>query len=155
MAAEAAGSSYIGNKGEKITVKVVSCKCVTSWDSMYGTTYLYKFIDNAGNVLIWKTSTAIECNRVVELTAKVKDHEEYNGVKQTIVYFCKVKTEQPKDPGPSAEDLAQARVAADELDAAFRMLDDYDEDATDHEYGPSTPWNAPGMKVSDFIRVSN
>lgn len=155
MAAEAAGSSYVGTKGEKITVKVTSCKCVTSWDTQYGTTFMYKFVDDQNRVLIWMTSNYVDCDHVVELTGKVKGHEEYNGVKQTIVYFCKVKIEQPKDPGPSAEDLAQARVAADELDAAFRMLDDYYEDATDHEYGPSTPWNAPGMKVSDFIRVSN
>ena len=151
MAAEAAGSSYVGTKGEKITVKVVSCKCMTSWDTQYGTTFMYKFVDTQNRVLIWMTSNYIDCDHVVELTGKVKGHEEYQGVKQTIVYFCKVKEEQPKDPGPSAEDLAANAKAMAEIDAALDMLINGDEDADRDTYSPSSPWNAPGMKVSDFI----
>lgn len=152
MAAEAAGSSYVGTKGEKITVKVVSCKCVTSWDTQYGTTFMYKFVDAQNRVLIWMTSNYVDCNHVVELTGKVKNHEEYQGVKQTIVYFCKVKEEQPKDSGPSAEDLATNAKAMAEIDAALDTLINGEEDADRDIYSPSQPWNAPGMKVSDFIR---
>lgn len=34
-------------------------------------------------------------------------------------------------------------------------LDDFEDDgyasSSDGDYGPSDPWNAPGMRVSDFI----
>lgn len=150
MVAEAAGSSYVGTKGEKITVKVTSCKCVTSWETVYGVTYLYKFVDNSGNVLIWKTNTFIKCDRVFELTAKVKGHSEYEGVKQTDVYFCKVKFNDSVDV-PSDEDIEANRKAMADIDAALSDLDTLYEES-EHDYSPSTPWNAPGMSVRDFIR---
>lgn len=45
MAQEAANSSYVADKGQKFTVTVASCKCLTSWDTQFGTTYVYKFVD--------------------------------------------------------------------------------------------------------------
>ena len=30
--------------------------------------------------------------------------------------------------------------------------DDFEEEYEDEDYGPSNPWDAPGMSVSDFIR---
>ena len=32
------------------------------------------------------------------------------------------------------------------------LLMNYDESCSEKDYGPSNPWDAPGMKVSDFIK---
>lgn len=147
MAEEAQHSSYVADKGQKFNVSITSCKCLTSWDTQFGTTYVYKFVDTLGRVIIWKTSNTFCIDRVIQLSGKVKDHDTYQGVKQTVAYFCKV-VERPVDDRPSEDDLAANRKAMADIDEALDMLDEYDRDA----YSPSSPWNAPGMKVSDFIR---
>lgn len=64
-------------------------------DSPWGTSVLGKFRvldgDNAGAVLVWKTS-GHPCARgaIVTLTCTVDRHDEYEGVKQTKVTRCKV-----------------------------------------------------------------
>lgn len=58
-----------------------------------GTTYLYKFRDDDGNCIIWKTKKFMvdwmhnDMWDVVETRARVtvKSHDEYRGVKQTII----------------------------------------------------------------------
>jgi hypothetical protein len=147
MAEEAQHSSYVADKGQKFNVSITSCKCLTSWDTQFGTTYVYKFVDTLGRVIIWKTSNTFCIDRVIQLCGKVKDHDTYQGVKQTVAYFCKV-VECPSDNEPSEDDIAANRKAMADIDEALDMLDEYDQDT----YSPSSPWNAPGMKVSDFIR---
>lgn len=43
----------------------------------------------------------------------------------------------------------------DRMDDVDRFEEDMDEmyprTGTDGDYGPSTPWNAPGMSIRDFI----
>lgn len=58
-----------------------------------GTTYLYKFRDEDGNCIIWKTKKCMwewrheDAWDVVETEARVtvKEHSEYRGIKQTVV----------------------------------------------------------------------
>ena len=86
----AAGSSdYVGNIGERITVKAETAKLLTSWENDYGTTFLYKFIDEAGNVFIWYASRGIEVKDGMTLKGTVKNHNERDGVKQTVITRCK------------------------------------------------------------------
>jgi len=64
----------------------------TSFDSMYGPVYLYKFQDQDGNVLVWKTGSFFDWydgETVVSGKATVKAHDEYRGTKQTVVTRAK------------------------------------------------------------------
>lgn len=79
-------SEYVGQIGERITVEVAEMKLLTSWESDYGYTYLYRFVDNAGNVLIWFASRPIEDAKKIKGT--IKSHSERDGVKQTVLTRC-------------------------------------------------------------------
>lgn len=83
-------SIYIGTIGEKITIKADIAQLVTSFPTMYGTTYLYKFV-SAGNVFVWFSSRPVE--NVVNgcaIKGTIKDHNTRDGIKQTILTRCKV-----------------------------------------------------------------
>ena len=77
-------SEYIGNIGERIAINVKEVKLLTSWYGNYGTTYLYRFIDDNDNVLIWLAANTIE-DKTRKIKATVKDHSERDGIKQTII----------------------------------------------------------------------
>lgn len=83
-------SDYLGKIGERITVKVKEANVVTSWETMYGTTWLNKIVDSNGNILIWKSSSYAEIKSGDILKGTVKEHSEYDGVKQTVVARCKI-----------------------------------------------------------------
>ena len=84
-------SSYFGNVGDKVDL-IVTLDFIAYWESIYGTTYVYNFVDADGNVFVWKTSkgTAIENKKQVALKGTIKEHSEYKGVKQTTLTRCKV-----------------------------------------------------------------
>lgn len=82
-------STYIGNVGDRVDVEVTSCECVTSWDTDFGVTRIYKIVDTNGNVYTWKTSKWLE-DEVTKIKGTVKEHKEYRGVKQTELTRCKV-----------------------------------------------------------------
>lgn len=65
-------SEYVGNVGDKLTVDVKEAKLVTSWETVYGWTHLYKFVTKDNNVLVWYASRA------------------YDGEKQTVMTRCKL-----------------------------------------------------------------
>lgn len=116
--AEAEASGYVGNIGDKITVKV-TLTVSFYWESQYGTQYMHLMKDASGNVYKWMTNRSLgydvpaEGNNyymvdkndnkwawhIVEehnkeefiITGTVKDHAEYKGVKQTVLTRCKVK----------------------------------------------------------------
>ena len=79
-------SNYVGEVGKRqeMTLTVVSLQYI---DSDYGTRTMCKYIDEAGNVIIWWTSNAIETelDTVIRAKVTVKKHDEYSGVKQTTV----------------------------------------------------------------------
>lgn len=103
---------YIGTPKEKLIVKATYVKSY-SFSNYYGTTNIHKFVDEQGNVLVWKTSNLVEWvngdsyefipeGSVVEIKCTVKDHTEYNNEQQTSVIRCtfslieKAKTKQEK-----------------------------------------------------------
>lgn len=110
--AEKAASQFVGNVGDKLIISVASATCVYSSESIYGMQYLYKFVGTDNNVYMWSTSNWIEdTDRVASVKGSVKNHEEFRGVKQTILTRCKVtlnpepKKEEQKAPYNSeAED---------------------------------------------------
>ena len=81
-------SEYIGAIGDKVSIETNDMKLVTSWETPYGTTFLYKFTDGYGNVFVWKASGSRDIGTLVKGT--IKDHKERDGVKQTILTRCKV-----------------------------------------------------------------
>lgn len=79
-------SEYIGNIGEKIQFTATPV-CVTSYETEYGVTNIYKF-DVDGNDVIWKTGKFLE-NVEMKVSGTIKDLNKYNGRKQTVVTRCK------------------------------------------------------------------
>lgn len=88
--AEAAKSDFVGNVGERLTVKTQKAALLTSWETQYGYTYLYRFTDTDGNVFVWFASTVIDAHDGMTIKGTVKDHNERNGEKQTVLTRCKV-----------------------------------------------------------------
>ena len=85
-------SVFVGNVKDRITVDVVDFRCVTCYNSVYGIVYIYQFTDGSGNIFTWKTSKQIDGGTINGGTIKgiVKEHTEYNGVKQTALMRCTV-----------------------------------------------------------------
>lgn len=92
----AAVSNWLGQEGERITVELESCEHVYTSESIYGYTYLYRMVDTSGNVLNWWSSSwvSLEDVKVTSVTGTVKKHEEYRGIKQTVLTRCKLATEK-------------------------------------------------------------
>lgn len=83
-------SEYQGNVGDWINTNVKIVKNIT-FDSHYGTTHLHVMEDKDGNVYVWSTaSQSLDVDSYYHLKMKVKEHKEYEGVKQTVVFYCKV-----------------------------------------------------------------
>lgn len=83
-------SNYIGNVGERISVKVTLSK-VTAFDTMYGTCFCISMVDENSNRVIWMTSKAPKKNEgdIFTVVGTVKEHKEYKGCKQTSLSRCK------------------------------------------------------------------
>ena len=88
-AAAKASSEFVGAVGERITVKADSARLLTSWETMYGWTYLYKFVSD-GNVFVWFASRPIEADDGITIKGTVKAHSERDGEKQTVLTRCKI-----------------------------------------------------------------
>lgn len=83
------GSRYIGEVGKRIEVSVKDGHCVASWETVYGTTYLYRWTTEDGGVVTWKTSKGLRESEITRLVGTVKAHTEYRGTKQTELTRCK------------------------------------------------------------------
>ena len=94
-------SQHVGNVSDKITV-TGKPSVVTSWQTQWGYTTIYKIVDADNNVFIWKTSGDLIAQdengydvytpdmEEVTVKATIKEHNEYNGEKQTVLTRCKV-----------------------------------------------------------------
>lgn len=88
---ERAKSEHIGEIKERITCKVKSFKTLTAWETQWDTTFLYEFVTDDGNVLIWKTSKWLDDEKdITTITGTVKAHNEFRGIKQTELTRCKI-----------------------------------------------------------------
>ena len=90
-------SKHVGTVGEKIEFVLKDIKVLTSWENKFSyyptTTYKYKITDENENIYIWQTTTYVNIENCLKSTTtvkgKIKEHSEYNGVKQTILTHCK------------------------------------------------------------------
>ena len=84
-------SEYQGSPNEWLEHEVVIKKNITL-DSHYGESHMHIMEDADGNVYVWTTASKnLEEGKTFTIKMKVKEHKEYQGVKQTIVYYCKIK----------------------------------------------------------------
>lgn len=90
-------SGWVGTVGERLEMKL-TLSWINQWEQArycgYDTefVFLYQFKDDEGNVLIWKTTNYVEAKVGDKLLVKgtIKQHDEYKGVKQTVLTRCKV-----------------------------------------------------------------
>lgn len=84
-------SQYVGEVGKRQSFDISTAMLVTSWEGEWGTTWLYKFTDTDGNVLVWFTGTGLDdTDKVKTIKATVKAHNERDGVRQTVLTRVKV-----------------------------------------------------------------
>ena len=83
-------SQWQGNIGEKISIEVTFDRSV-SYQTEWGTSYIHLFKDAAGNIYKWSTGKSLYNEKVDGIIkGTIKDHNEYNGQKQTVLTRCKV-----------------------------------------------------------------
>lgn len=84
-------SEFVGEISDRITVKIQSVKCVTSWETDFGITRIYKLIGADGNVYTWKTGKYLDdTTNEMSITGTAKAHTEFRGIKQTELTRCRV-----------------------------------------------------------------
>lgn len=98
--AQKAISQHVGQIGDKLNLTATfdhtawfECKSFSGYGTE--TMYIHTFKDSDGNVLIWKTSNGLgeiglQKGDQVQITGKVKEHNEYKDEKQTVLTRCKV-----------------------------------------------------------------
>ena len=85
-----AESNYLGSVGEKISANFVSGREVACCETQFGLLHIYEFKDANGNRLVWKSSSSKDIPESGMVTGTVKAHEEYNGIKQTVILRAKI-----------------------------------------------------------------
>ena len=84
-------STWIGEVGHKVCAKVQSCKCVYRDVGQFGDYFLYQFIDDHDNVLMWGTSKNLMTDEVTSISGTIKSLDTYKDEKQTILTRCRVQ----------------------------------------------------------------
>lgn len=82
---------FIGEVGQKIKDLPVKVLVKRYIDSGFGST-MCKFSDKDGNILTWfaTTNTDFQIDDHIVISAKIKKHDVYQGVKSTLISHCKV-----------------------------------------------------------------
>ena len=82
---------YVGTIGERKEFNLIfkNTYYIYSDFSMFN---IHIFQDENGNTFVWKTSVslALEQGEIVKIKGTISEHNEYNGVKQTILKRCKI-----------------------------------------------------------------
>ena len=88
-----ANGRFVGAVGEKINMPV-EFVAINATDGYYGVSYFYTFKDANGNLLGWKTATNLHLTKGAkcQLTGKIKELNEWQGVKKTMLERCKIVT---------------------------------------------------------------
>jgi hypothetical protein len=83
-------SEYLGEQGQRITVKVQVVACHIS-EGAYGTTWIYRLRTPEGDRATWFSSNdALNVGEEVTLVGTIKKTEEYRGEKGTVLTRCRV-----------------------------------------------------------------
>ena len=84
-------NAFYGQDGEKVSLTLTYTGSA-HFDTCYGTTYVHNFENEKGNAFVWKTGNGINSNRgdAVTISGTIKEHNEYRGIKQTVLTRCKI-----------------------------------------------------------------
>ena len=93
--------THVGALKERLRDIELTLVFRTAFDGFYGRTFLLKFEDQSGNVIVWKTSspilasdgTAHRKGDRITVDFTVKAHDDYKGTPQTVVTRLNVKSE--------------------------------------------------------------
>ena len=104
-------SEHVGQIKDKLNL-TVQLIAKPSFDSAYGTCYIYIMKDENENIFVWKTNKYLsaEAGAVLKLKGTVKEHSEYRNEKQTVLTRCSVELlkdvikEEEKEANNKAED---------------------------------------------------
>jgi hypothetical protein len=87
---EQAESKYYGKVGDKLKKHHLTCFRILDLDTRYGTSHLHMFKDDTGNIFKWFSSNVrLEQGGNYLVSGTIKEHTEYQGVKQTMLARCK------------------------------------------------------------------
>lgn len=98
MVASNSVSEHFGIPGMRLNLNLskISTKNMYIDTSYYeGTMYIHTFQDDDGNIFVWKTTSnsllGFSDNEKVKVRCTIKEHNEYRGIKQTVLTRCKVE----------------------------------------------------------------
>lgn len=153
-----AASTYAGNPGDRLVFTGCQVLKVIQVQSDFGESLLHKMVDSEGHALTWFSSGKnLGVGATVNLIATVKKHEEYQGVKQTLINRAEVldeaglKVEQEKATKKAAKaakvaamtpEQVAAKKAKSEAAAAKRT-------AAQAEHAANTTWCRCGLLKKD------
>lgn len=87
-------TKYFGEIGKRYKDKIIQdVTLITSWETQWGITCIYKIILEDNSILTWKTNSSLYINegeKFDKISFTVKEHKEYKGEKQTEVTRCNV-----------------------------------------------------------------
>lgn len=89
--AEKERSQWVGEVKDKVSFTLTFVHRFV-FDSVYGLNYVYKFVDDDGDIFIWSTSKSFkyESGTKLDVAGTIKGHDTYRGEKQTLLTRCKV-----------------------------------------------------------------
>lgn len=88
----AATSQHVGTVSKRQVFKGLVLEAVISIDTDFGGLHIHRFVDESGNVLVWKTGTTkLEEGYTYSVKGTVKEHGDYKGCKQTLLTRCAVQ----------------------------------------------------------------
>lgn len=83
------GQRFGAGKGKKaIAPLTLTVTRVVALEGQWGTSYINIMRDTAGNVVTWKTGECLATLATYTVTGTVKAHEEYRGMRQTVLTRC-------------------------------------------------------------------
>lgn len=96
-ALEPVRGEYLGKVGQRLSVTATLTRAIP-YDVSFGylttTGYIYIFETADGNTLVWRTTRAwLDTDKEYDIVGTVKEHSEYNRVRQTVLTRCKIKGE--------------------------------------------------------------
>ena len=85
-------SNWVGEIGKPLSATLVKLIKIGSFYGKYGLSYIYTFVTENDDLLIWFSSSTLkqEINDWFEITATIKNHDTYKNKKQTILKRVKV-----------------------------------------------------------------
>jgi hypothetical protein len=119
---ESAGESHwIGEVGERMDL-IVKPLMVKPIETQFGMSYLHKFVTPDGALLTWFASSnpEVKIGEEYQITGTIKKHDDYKGVKQTVITRVTVWTEEGREQARIAAEAKAEKAAAKAERAAVK-----------------------------------